>query len=212
MIFSSKQNRGFSLVEVAIAIAVIGLIAGFALKGRELIRVAGLRAAGDQVNAFRVAIRSFVDKYGALPGDFANAREMIGDSLQNGRGDGIISSPEDAKLFWKHLEAADLISFETVNGYPISKAGGFYSVSSVVSGCPGTWIILCGGTSDNRNFVGALSPEDAFCIDKNNDDGNPNTGEIRAIRSSTASGECFVGSRYNVKNKNKDCVLLFRIW
>jgi hypothetical protein len=137
---------------------------------------------------------------------------MIDDSLQNGRGDGILASPEDAKLFWQHLSASDLVNFERVNGYPTSKIGGYYTVSSAIPGHSGTWIILCGGTNDNRNFVGALSPEDACYIDRNNDSGNPTTGEIRAIKSSTASGECFSGSRYNVKNKNKDCVLLFRIW
>ncbi|MDR0968439.1 MAG: hypothetical protein LBL99_02255, partial [Holosporaceae bacterium] len=61
-------------------------------------------------------------------------------------------------------------------------------------------------------FDGILSPEDAYSIDKNNDNGNPTTGEIRALKAANASGECFIGSRYNLKNKNKDCVLLFRIW
>jgi prepilin-type N-terminal cleavage/methylation domain-containing protein len=208
----SNRDRGFSLIEVAIAVVVIGLIASFALKGKELINSAKLRSVTEQVNTFRVAIQEFVDRYGALPGDFNAAREMINDSLQNGAGNGTISSVEDAKRFWQHLAASDLISIELANGYPVSKVGGFYTVSSNVPGHSGTWIILCRGTSDNRNFVGILSPEEAYFIDKNNDNGNPTTGEIRAVKSSTASGECFIDSRYNFKNKNKDCAILFRIW
>ncbi|MDR1983160.1 MAG: prepilin-type N-terminal cleavage/methylation domain-containing protein [Holosporaceae bacterium] len=208
----SNRNRGFSLIEVAIAIVVISLIAGFALKGKELINAARLRSVVDQVNTFRIAVQSFTDKYGVLPGDFNNAEEMIGSSSRNGRGDGVISSIEDAKRFWQHLVASDLISLELINGYPRSKVGGYYTVSSQIQDHPGVWIVLCKDTSDNQNFKGVLSPEEAYYIDKNNDTGNCSTGEIQAIKSSDASGECFIGSRYNIKNKNKDCVLLFKIW
>jgi prepilin-type N-terminal cleavage/methylation domain-containing protein len=212
MIGFLKRNKGFSLIEVAIAVMVIGLIASFALKGKELIHTAKLRSVADQVNTFRIAIQGFVDKYGAFPGDFNAAREAINDSLQDGFGNGAITSVDDAKRFWSHLAAADLVSMELVNGYPVSKVGGYYAVSSNIPNHPGIWIVLCGGTSDNQNFTGILSPEDAYFIDKNNDNGNPSTGEIRILKASNASGEWIVGQRYNLKNKNKDCVLLFRIW
>jgi prepilin-type N-terminal cleavage/methylation domain-containing protein len=207
-----NKNKGFSLIEVAIAVVVIGIIASFALKGRELINSAKLRSVAEQVNSFKIAIQSFVDKYGALPGDFNAAKEMINDSLQNGSGNGIISSVEDAKRFWQHLIASNIISMELINGYPRSKVGGYYTVSSEIVDHSGTWIILCGGTSDNKNFTGILQPEDAYLIDKNNDTGNPTNGEIQTIKSSTATEECIVGQRYNLKNKNKDCVLMFKIW
>ncbi|MDR1560787.1 MAG: prepilin-type N-terminal cleavage/methylation domain-containing protein [Holosporaceae bacterium] len=207
-----RQNYGFSLIEVAIAVVVIGLIASFTLKGKELINSAKLRSVPEQVNVFKVAVQGFVDKYGALPGDFSKAREMINDSLTNGPGKGSISSLDDAKRFWQHLVASDLICIELVNGYPTSKMGGYYTVSSNIPGRPGSWIILCRETSDNQNFIGVLSPSDAYFIDKNNDTGNPTTGEIQAIKSVSASGECFIGSEYNLKNKNKDCVIMFRIW
>jgi prepilin-type N-terminal cleavage/methylation domain-containing protein len=207
-----RTNKGFSLIEVAIAVMVIGLIAGFALKGKELIRSARLRSTADQVNAFKIAVQGFTERYGALPGDFAAAREMISDSLQNGSGNGVISSVEDAKRFWQHLIASNLISAELVDGYPTSKLGGYYTVSSNIADHPGIWIVLCGGTTDNKSFSGTLSPEDGYIIDKNNDNGDPTSGEIQAIKASGATGECIIDSRYNVQNKNKDCVLLFKIW
>jgi hypothetical protein len=137
---------------------------------------------------------------------------MINDSLQNGSGNGVIVSEEDAKRFWRHLIAADALNLELVNGYPLSKVGGHYTISSNIPGKPGTWIVLCGGATNHENFTGILSPEEAYLIDKDADDGNPLTGEIQAIKSSTAKEECFIDSRYNFKNKNKDCALLFKIW
>lgn len=207
-----QENRGFSLIEVAIAVVVIGLIISFSMKGKELINTARLRAVSEQVNTFKIATQTFIDRYGALPGDLSNADEAIGDDIENGRGDGIFSTIQDAKRFWQHLIAADLISVELINGFPSSKCGGYYSVSSDIDGCEGTWIVLCKNTKDNRTFVGVLSPEEAYLIDKANDTGNPFTGDIRAIKSATASGECFRNSKYNLKNKSKDCVLLFRVW
>jgi prepilin-type N-terminal cleavage/methylation domain-containing protein len=212
MINFFKTNKGFSLIEVAIAVVVIGLIAGFALKGKELINSVKLRSVADQVNTFKIAIQTFTDKYGALPGDFTAAREMISDSLQNGSGNGVVSSVEDAKRFWQHLIASNLISTELINGYPTSKLGGYYTVSSNIADHPGIWIVLCKGTTDNQNFSGILSPEDAYVIDKNNDNGDPENGEIQAIKAHGATGECIIDSKYNIKNKNKDCVLLFKIW
>ncbi|MDR1334387.1 MAG: prepilin-type N-terminal cleavage/methylation domain-containing protein, partial [Holosporaceae bacterium] len=172
-----KDRRGFSLIEVAIAVVVIGLITSFALKGRELINLAKLRSVADQASMFRIAVQGFFDKYGALPGDFSAAHEVISDTVQNGSGRGEIISIEDAKRFWQHLIAADLLSVELINGFPTSKLGGYYTVSSNIEGHSGIWIVLCKGTTDNRNFSGILSPEDAYIIDKNNDSGNPTMGE-----------------------------------
>lgn len=210
--FLKSKHRGFSLIEVAIAVVVIGLVASFALKGRELIHSAKLRSVADQIYAIKIATQTFADKYGSLPGDLTNTVDVLDGSLQNGRGDGVIASMEDVKRFWSHLMASDLLNIQIINGVPQSKIGGCYLVSSNIPNHPGTWIVLCAASSDNGNYKGCLSPEDAYFIDKNYDTGNPNTGEIQAIKSSNAAGECLVNSRYNYKNKNKDCVLLFKIW
>ncbi|MCR5225009.1 MAG: prepilin-type N-terminal cleavage/methylation domain-containing protein [Alphaproteobacteria bacterium] len=207
-----KSNMGFSLIEVAIAVVIIGLIVSFSMKGKELINTARLQSVSEQVNAFKIATQAFMDKYGALPGDLTDAREMISDKVTNGRGDGVISSVDDARRFWAHLIASNLISVELINGFPTSKLGGYYTVSSNIPGYDGTWIVLCKQTRDNNSFSGILSPEEAHYIDKSNDTGEPFTGDIRAIKGSNSSGECFVNSKYNLKHKGKNCVLLFRVW
>ena len=207
-----KERRGFSLIEISIAIVVIGLIMSFAFKGKELIHTARLRSVINQVNMIHIATQTFVDKYGALPGDLTNADQIFGNSVDNGRGDGKIQSEIDAKRFWDHLNRSGLINLDMVNGFPTSKLGGHYTVSSEIMSDGGVWVILCKSSINNSNFFGILSPEDAFFIDKNGDTGNPTTGDIRPIKASNASGEIVVGQTYRFVNKNEDCVLSFRVW
>ena len=202
------KSKGFSLIEVAIAIVIIGLVASFTLKGKELIHTAKLNSVAEQVNSFKIAIQMFVDKYGTLPGDCPNAKEMIDSGLENGSGNGTIKYANDAKKFWKHLVASGLLSVELINGYPASKLGGFYSVSSEIAGHEGTWIILNGGTSNNYNFKGIISQKDAYHIDKKNDTGDPSTGEIRVLNAQSMRP---IG-KYDVKDKSKNCVIIFKIW
>ena len=207
-----KIHKGFSLIEVAIAVLVISLVATFSLKGKELIRTARLRAVIDQVETFKIATNSFMEKYGALPGDLQNAKELINESLENGNGNGEIISIKDSKRFWKHLTKSGLISVEMINGYPVSKIGGYFSVSSKISDKPGTWLILSKGTTNNQNFSGILTTDDAYYIDKTIDTGLPTEGDVQILKGQYASGECIIESKYNFKNKNEDCVVLFRIW
>ncbi|GHU11502.1 hypothetical protein FACS189449_03090 [Alphaproteobacteria bacterium] len=205
-----NESRGFSLIEVAIAIVIIGLIASFTLKGRELIRTAKLRSIIEQTNSIRVAAHSFMETYGAMPGDLANAADIIGGSASNGKGDGKIVSIDDSKRFWGHLAASDVIHLEMNNGNPVSKIGGFYTISTnAPGGHSGTWAILSGGTSDNKTFTGIISQEDAYFIDKNSDTGEPSTGDVITMK---ASGSSSIGQKYDLKDKKKDCIIMFRIF
>jgi len=209
--FFKKPHSGFSLIEVAIAVVIIGIITGMALKGRDLIHTVKLRAVINQVNTTKIAVQMFIDKYGAFPGSLNNASEIIADNITNGNGGDAISTKEEASIFWNQLIGAEMISFEMNGKFPTSKLGGIFTASSNVDGFPGTWLILCGSTTDNKNFTGIMSPEDARFIDKNSDTGEPTTGDVRVLKASNASGECIVGDKYNLKNKSNDCVLLFKL-
>ncbi len=68
-----KKNKGFSLVELAIVLVIIGLITGGILTGQELIRSSELANFSMTVNKFRVAVSTFKLKYNSLPGDLNNA-------------------------------------------------------------------------------------------------------------------------------------------
>lgn len=209
-----NRHKGFSLIEVAIAIVVIGLVVGLSLKGKELIHTAKVNSVIDQVNAFRVATQMFTEKYGAIPGDFMDAKNSIDESLENGQGTGLISSLDDAKRFWSHLTKSGLLTAELVGGFPVSKLGGYYSVSTEANDNDGLWLVLTRGTSDNKSFLGVISQEDASVIDKKYDNGDPSSGDIRTkkVEGSSASTPSSLGKQYDPKNKAKNCVIMFKLW
>lgn len=76
----AKQQRdsaGFTLVELAISVMVIGLLLGGVLKGKELIDNSRATAVARQVTAYWAAIRTFQTTYNAFPGDMINPGDRI---------------------------------------------------------------------------------------------------------------------------------------
>lgn len=92
------NRSGFTLIELAIVMVVIGLIVGGILVGRDLIEAAGIRATVSDVEKLKTAIRTFQTKYNCLPGDCPNASDFFAQSTIcpsieptgtcNGNGDG----------------------------------------------------------------------------------------------------------------------------
>ena len=69
-----NKQRGFTLVEIAIVLVIIGLLLGGILKGQELITAARVRNLADQARAFRPPITGLLDRYRAVPGDMLPAQ------------------------------------------------------------------------------------------------------------------------------------------
>lgn len=124
-----QQQRGFTLVEMAIVLVIIGLIVGGILKGQEIVNNGRVKTQVAQVDAVKAAVNTFVDRFNFFPGDFSNASGIFGlDTSFNGNGDGVIgagatgtqdtattdasssSVPKEMELVWSQLQAANLIS------------------------------------------------------------------------------------------------------
>lgn len=71
------SERGFTLVELAIVMIIIGLLIGGILKGQELIGNARVSSTATQAKAVESAISTFRDKYAGMPGDIANPGARI---------------------------------------------------------------------------------------------------------------------------------------
>lgn len=94
-----RSESGFTLVELAIVMIIIGLLIGGILKGQELINNARVSSTVAQVKAIESGISGFRDKYATVPGDFTNntaTARLPGCTstlcIVNGNGDGSIST------------------------------------------------------------------------------------------------------------------------
>jgi prepilin-type N-terminal cleavage/methylation domain-containing protein len=122
---AENNQAGFTLVELAIVLVIIGLIVGGILVGQDLIKSAEIRATITQVERFNAGATAFRDKFGGLPGDLINTRATqfglaparTGTSGE-GNGDGLIvgtvANPAgligETAAFWSDLSQAQLIS------------------------------------------------------------------------------------------------------
>jgi prepilin-type N-terminal cleavage/methylation domain-containing protein len=122
----SKQ-KGFTLVEIAIVLVIVGLLIGGVLKGQEMITNAKLKRIESDNAGLAAAMFSYQDRYLELPGDDTGAVDRFtvyaaGDPV-NGDGSGTIDGVWDVastgditaaltaetNMFHAHLRAAGLI-------------------------------------------------------------------------------------------------------
>lgn len=105
-------EEGFSILELALVLLVIGLILGGIVTGRELIVSARARNLINQQDALRMAFFSFEDRYRSPPGDYNAAIVNIG-ATRDGDGDGRIEGTREGGteniLAWEHLSRAGFI-------------------------------------------------------------------------------------------------------
>ena len=89
-----RTQTGFTLIEIAIVVVIIGLLLGGVLKGQELITAARVRNLAAQLDGVKIAYLGFQDRYRALPGDYSNAAAAAtgnhGDALLH-RGEAALS-------------------------------------------------------------------------------------------------------------------------
>lgn len=98
------DQAGFTLVEIAIVMVIIGLLIGGVLKGQAMIQNAKVKRVVKQADEFRAVTMAFFDKYGVYPGDEANATIPPGDTV-NGNASGQMDWAERFDLFNDLLEA-----------------------------------------------------------------------------------------------------------
>ena len=63
-----KDNSGFTLVEIAIVMVIIGLLIGGVLKGQEMIKNAKIKRVMKTSDEMRAAVFTYQDRFGYLSG------------------------------------------------------------------------------------------------------------------------------------------------
>src|SRR5690606_34596889 len=114
---SISPRHGFTLVTLAIALVIIGLLVGALLIAQDMIRSSELRSIIAETEKFKTHVNSFKYKYGGLPGDLRNAKsywpddsQYVGFSTPNGSGNGKIDSANESFAIWVHLTLAGLLN------------------------------------------------------------------------------------------------------
>lgn len=87
-----KQQAGFTLIEIAIVLVIIGLLLGGVLKGQELIQSARVRNLISVQDGIKAAFFGFQDRFRAFPGDYSLATTNINGATVNGNGNGRIEN------------------------------------------------------------------------------------------------------------------------
>ncbi len=170
------NQKGFTLVEIAIVLVIIGLLIGGILKGQEMIQNAKIKRVQKQADEIRAAMNSYQDRYGALPGDDSAPTAHTGVAgLTAGNNNGQINGtgPANAEALYmcRHLAAANLISgTPTMASCPQNTFGGGAFVQ---------WTTYGGITANWITFT-QIPAEVARVIDTSMDDGANGTGTVQA--------------------------------
>lgn len=182
-----KQQQGFTLIEIAIVLVIIGLLLGGVLKGQELITSARVRNLISTQDGIKAAYFGFLDRYRALPGDYTAATTNITGVAAtaacgngNGNGNGRIETVnQENVLAWEHISKAGFINgtytcaaAESTTTTPVNPYG--VRMQLVYDGIYG---IASAGAARHNLKTGPQIPVDIIAeVDRKIDDGAPYTG------------------------------------
>lgn len=215
-----KRNQsGFTLIEIAIVLVIIGLLLGGVMKGQELINSAKVKNLAADFKNTSLYIYSYQDKYKALPGDDALAASHVsgatpsteatagdrGNGRIDGKWDDYAATTGEAVLFWQHVRLAGIATGSTTPGetaYPPRNAlGGLIGITNSTDELPITGLkgayIICSGNIDGKF---------AKQLDIMMDDGATGAGSM--MTSAAVGG---AGSINQVKVENPDDSTLYTV-
>lgn len=195
------HEGGFTLIEIAIVLVIIGLLLGGVLQGQQLIENSRVKNATNLFNGIAAAAFSYQDRYGRMPGDdgpFATltARGGAWGSLPTGTAgntDGILTATAantftgaaaEGAYFFSHLRAAGFIT-----GDPSLAAG---SAAILPPNPFGGLLGVTGETlftnmNGNKICMSNVPGSAGIALDQQLDDGAPDSGRFRANQDTTGA-------------------------
>jgi prepilin-type N-terminal cleavage/methylation domain-containing protein len=201
-----RQQQGFTLVEIAIVLVIIGLLLGGILKGQEMITQAKIKNVIGDFSGISAAFYGYQDRYRQIPGDDGCAGNtgintaMCGSATgrwqtntESGNANGVVgglynsasnASPYDeSRLWWQHLRLAGFVSGQGVT-QPFNTFAGVIGVQTGDGASPSKPVLGtdANGTAGLPGLVicsSNLPDAVALATDTQMDDGIRTTGQLR---------------------------------
>lgn len=196
-----RNGFGFTLIEIAIVLVIIGLLLGGVLKGQELINSAKVKNLAGDFRNIPLFIYGYQDKFKALPGDDANAANHVNGGMicapaaanlcatGNGIIDGVwnaAAATSESFVFWQNVRLAGLAPGTTdataADYLPKNAVGGAMGITNAantaITGLKGTYIIC------SDAIIGKFAKQ----LDITLDDGNTATGSMLITAVGTTTG------------------------
>jgi prepilin-type N-terminal cleavage/methylation domain-containing protein len=173
-----RNQKGFTLVEIAIVLVIIGLLIGGVLKGQAMIQNAKVKRVVKSADELRAAVYTYYDKYGMFPGD-ENLTTSPPNDTHNGNGNGMVTYGTEHFMLFQDLVLAGIID-GTYNGTSDLPKHAFGSTYMMYWTNPGN------GYAHYIRYDN-LPWDVALEIDTKYDDGVYNTGTICASEAYAAT-------------------------
>jgi prepilin-type N-terminal cleavage/methylation domain-containing protein len=203
-----KKQAGFTLIELAIVLVIIGLLLGGVLRGQELINSAKVKNMVRDFQNVQVYVYGYQDRFKTLPGDDHHANTHLtggtnataAGQTQNGVIEGNWNTGNDGDetcVIWQHVRLAGLAPGSTANPscaanntyQPRNADGGLIGIQSlstfggVISGMTGAYVVC------SNAVLGRFARQ----VDATLDDGVGDTGVVR-VQGIAAAGNPGVAS------------------
>ena len=178
-----QRQRGFTLVEIAIVLVIIGLLLGGILKGQEMITQAKIKNAIADFSGISAAYHGYQDRYRAIPGDDPGAGRWTGATVSGTAGNGVVTgtynsttATDESRLWWDHLRRAGFVAGSGTQ-QPFNAFAGIIGVQTGSAG--GTPATALGGFAGLIICSANVPDKVAIAMDTQMDDGLIGTGTVR---------------------------------
>lgn len=200
-----RKQQGFTLVEIAIVLVIIGLLLGGILRGQELIQNARVRNIIDQQNGIKAGFFGFQDRFRMIPGDLTAAQvAQVGSGVVAAAagGDGAIGAA-DSSVAFQNITVTGFISCQnctstagasTPTNSPVNVYGGALELATDnVYSSPGQYTAVVAARHNIK--TGNLIPGNVLAeADVKVDDAVPNNGQFRFSVWAPAGGTAPAGA------------------